>query len=122
MVGGADLSVRVEGRDGFVRDGRSSLSGNSRDPADLVRQTIGDHHQYPDGVMLYLGTMFAPTQDRDVPGEGFTHKAGDVVSISSPEFVRLQNTVRLSSDCPKWTFGTCALMLNLPTRNLNSLH
>ena len=114
----AELTLRVEGQDGFGLDGRSSMSEISRDPADLVRQTIGDHHQYPDGVVLYLGTMFAPTRDRDVPGEGFTHKVGDVVSISSPELGSLQNTVRLSTDCPKWTFGAGALMRNLADRNL----
>ena len=73
----AELTLRVEGPDGFVLDGRSSMSQISRDPADLVAQTIGRHHQYPDGFMLFLGTLFAPTEDRDAPGEGFTHKIGD---------------------------------------------
>ena len=94
------------------------MSQISRDPADLVRQTIGRHHQYPDGLMLFLGTLFAPTQDRDTPGGGFTHKMGDVVSISNPELGRLENTVRLSTECPPWVFGTNALMKNLAARDL----
>lgn len=90
----------------------------SRDPADLVAQTIGAHHQYPDGFMLFCGTMFAPVQDRDAPGQGFTHHVEDVVNISEPALGRLSNTVRLSSDCPEWIFGTSALMRNLAARNL----
>jgi fumarylacetoacetate (FAA) hydrolase family protein len=90
----------------------------SRDPEDLVRQTLGRHHQYPDGFVLFLGTLFAPTEDRDVPGEGFTHKIGDRVSIAAPGLGRLENTVRLSTECPEWTFGIAALMRNLSQRNL----
>ena len=85
---------------------------------DLVRQTLGRHHQYPDGFMLFLGTLFAPTQDRDVPGKGFTHKMGDVVTISSPGLGQLQNTVRLSTECPEWIFGARALMRNRAARKL----
>jgi fumarylacetoacetate (FAA) hydrolase family protein len=90
----------------------------SRDPEDLVRQTCGRHHQYPDGFMLFLGTLFAPTQDRDHPGEGFTHKLGDVVVISSPMLGQLTNTVKLSTYCTEWTFGVSHLMRNLAQRNL----
>lgn len=114
----AELSLRVSGKDGFTLDGHSSMSEISRDPEDLVHQTIGRHHQYPDGLMLYLGTLFAPTQDRDEPGEGFTHKLGDVVSISSPGLGRLENIVRLSTECAPWTFGITALMRNLAARQL----
>jgi fumarylacetoacetate (FAA) hydrolase family protein len=114
----AELNLTVTGVDGFVLEGKSSMKEISRDPADLVRQTLGRHHQYPDGLVLFLGTLFAPTQDRDVPGEGFTHKLGDVVTISSPGFGSLQNTVRLSTECPEWTFGTSALMRNLAARGL----
>jgi fumarylacetoacetate (FAA) hydrolase family protein len=114
----AELTLTVEGRDGFVLNGHSSMSQISRDPADLVRQTVGRHHQYPDGFMLYLGTLFAPTEDRDVKGEGFTHKIGDVVTIASPGLGRLRNTVRLSTECTPWTFGVSALMKNLAARNL----
>ena len=117
-VRGAELTMRVEGPDGYVLDGHSSMSEISRDPEDLVRQTLGPHHQYPDGLMLYLGTLFAPTQDRDAPGEGFTHKIGDVVSISAPGLGTLTNTVRLAPDCPPWTFGASALMRNLANRGL----
>ena len=79
---------------------------------------MGRHHQYPDGMMLFLGTLFAPTDDRDVPGEGFTHKLGDVVRIHAPALGTLANTVRLSTEAPEWTFGTSALMRNLARRNL----
>jgi fumarylacetoacetate (FAA) hydrolase family protein len=113
-----DLALRVEGEDGFVLDGHSSMAEISRDPADLVAQTRGRHHQYPDGFMLYLGTMFAPVQDRDAPGQGFTHHTGDMVRISVPELGALVNTVRLSTEAPEWTFGTGALMRNLAGRGL----
>ncbi|ARC38502.2 fumarylacetoacetate hydrolase [Paracoccus yeei] len=114
----AELTLRVEGKDGFVLDGASSMSQISRDPADLVAQMLGRHHQYPDGAMLFLGTLFAPTQDRDAPGQGFTHHPGDVVTISEPRLGALQNTVRLSTECPEWRFGTGALMRNLAARDL----
>ena len=117
-VRNAELNLRVSGEDGFELTGYSSMKEISRDPEDIVRQTIGRHHQYPDGFMLFLGTLFAPTEDRDVPGEGFTHKLGDVVSISSKGLGQLCNTVRLSTECPEWTFGISALMRNLSTRNL----
>jgi fumarylacetoacetate (FAA) hydrolase family protein len=114
----AELDLTVDGPDGFVLKGKSSMKEISRDPEDLVRQTLGRHHQYPDGFMLFLGTLFAPTQDRDVPGEGFTHKMGDVVTIASPGLGELRNTVRLSTECPEWIFGTRALMRNLAARKL----
>ncbi|AUH64950.1 fumarylacetoacetate hydrolase family protein [Paracoccus zhejiangensis] len=114
----AELTLRVEGADGFVLDGRSSMRRISRDPADLVSQTLGRHHQYPDGMMLYLGTLFAPTQDRDAPGQGFTHHPGDLVTISEPGLGALVNRVALSTDCPEWRFGTAALMRNLAARGL----
>ncbi|MFN3937533.1 MAG: fumarylacetoacetate hydrolase family protein [Gemmobacter sp.] len=113
-----ELSLRVEGADGFVLDGRSSMAEISRDPADLVAQTIGRHHQYPDGLMLYLGTMFAPVQDRDGPGQGFTHHPGDRVRIFTPPLGALVNTVRLATEAPEWTFGAAALMRNLAGRGL----
>jgi fumarylacetoacetate (FAA) hydrolase family protein len=94
------------------------MSQISRDPEDLVRQTIGKNHQYPDGAALYLGTMFAPTEDRDAPGQGFTHRIGDVVSIESPELGRLTNVMVRSPDAEPWTFGTAALMRNLSKRGL----
>ena len=117
-VRSAELDLTVEGLEGFVLTGHSSMKEISRDPEDLVRQTIGRHHQYPDGLMLFLGTLFAPTQDRDIPGEGFTHKIGDVVAISSVGLGKLQNTVRLSTECREWTFGISHLMRNLAQRNL----
>jgi len=114
----AELTLKVEGTDGYVLDGASSMAQISRDPADIVRQTIGRHHQYPDGFMLFLGTLFAPTEDRDAPGQGFTHHPGDRVTISEPALGALVNIVRLSTDCPEWTFGTAALMRNLAGRGL----
>lgn len=113
-----DLSLTVTGTDGFTLQGRSSMAEISRDPADLVRQTLGRHHQYPDGLMLYCGTMFSPVQDRDGPGQGFTHHLGDVVSIATPALGTLTNTVRLSTEAPEWHFGTAALMRNLAGRGL----
>lgn len=114
----AELELTVEGTDSFVLKGQSSMKEISRDPLDLVRQTIGGHHQYPDGFMLYLGTLFAPVEDRDVEGEGFTHKTGDIVSISTPALGTLMNTVRLATECPPWSFGAAALMKNLARRGL----
>ena len=114
----AELDMTIEGEDGFVLKGHSSMREISRDPLDLVAATIGHHHQYPDGFVLYLGTMFAPVEDRDAPGEGFTHKLGDRVSISTPTLGTLTNTVRLSTECPPWTFGTADLMRNLAKRGL----
>lgn len=114
----AELTLKVTGEDGFVLNGHSSMTKISRHPADLAAQTCGRHHQYPDGFFLFLGTLFAPIQDRDNPGQGFTHKVGDVVSISEPHLGELRNTVRLSTECPEWTFGTAALMRNLAGRGL----
>lgn len=117
-VRSAELTLTVTGEDGFVLNGHSSMKEISRDPADLVSQTIGRHHQYPDGFMLFLGTLFAPTQDRDAPGEGFTHKVGDVVTIEAPGLGALTNTVRLSTECAEWVFGVSHLMRNLAQRKL----
>jgi fumarylacetoacetate (FAA) hydrolase family protein len=114
----AELTLTVEGRDGFRLEGRSSMREISRDPEDLVAQTIGRHHQYPDGFMLFLGTMFAPVQDRDAPGQGFTHHGGDLVTIAAPGLGNLVNTVGLATEAPEWTFGTAALMRNLARRGL----
>ncbi|WP_256117869.1 fumarylacetoacetate hydrolase family protein [Shinella lacus] len=114
----ADLDLLIEGEDGFVLKGRSTMREISRDPLDLVSQTTGKHHQYPDGFMLFMGTLFAPVEDRDVPGQGFTHKTGDRVTISNAELGALTNTVRLSTECPPWTFGITALMRNLSSRGL----
>ena len=117
-VRGMELSLNVTGADGFSLQGASSMRQISRDPADLVAQTRGRHHQYPDGFVLYCGTMFSPVQDRDGPGQGFTHHLGDVVTISSPELGALTNTVRLATEAPEWRFGTGALMRNLAARGL----
>jgi fumarylacetoacetate (FAA) hydrolase family protein len=89
----------------------------SRDPEDLVVQAMSEHH-YPDGFVLFLGTLFAPTKDRDEPGRGFTHKMGDVVSISNPKLGSLVNRVTTSRDAPAWTLGISGLMNNLARRGL----
>lgn len=112
------VDLTVEGADGFRLTGSSSMSEIARDPADLVAQLIGATHQYPDGAVLYLGTMFAPTEDRGVPGMGFTHKPGDVVSISATELGTLTNVMTTSDRAPAWTFGTADLMRNLSKRGL----
>ena len=112
------VQLEVQGQDGFVLRGDSSMAQISRDPLDLVQQTIGKHHQYPDGFMLFLGTMFAPTQDRDHPGGGFTHKPGDVVRISSAKLGTLENTVNFSDRIAPWDFGLRHLFANLVARGL----
>lgn len=117
-VRNAELTLVVEGEDGFVLRGTSSMKEISRDPLDLVAQTIGRHHQYPDGLVLFMGTLFAPTEDRGEPGQGFTHKIGDVVSISNNQLGTLRNRVRLSTECQPWTFGASHLMRNLARRGL----
>ena len=117
-VRSAELAMTVKGNDGFVLKGQSLMSEISRDPADIVAQTLNENHQYPDGFMLYLGTLFAPTEDREMPGEGFTHKVGDRVEISATGLGSLTNDVRKCGDCVPWTFGPSALMRNLAARNL----
>lgn len=114
----SEIALRVEGEDGFVLDGHSSMNQISRKPESLVAATIGEHHQYPDGLVLYLGTMFAPVKDRDGAGKGFTHKLGDVVSISTPELGTLTNRVNLSTKCPPWTYGASHLLRDLARADL----
>jgi fumarylacetoacetate (FAA) hydrolase family protein len=113
-----DLSMRVSGVDGFVMDGSSQLSMISRDPLELASQTIGANHQYPDGFMLFLGTMFAPTQDRHGPGQGFTHVVGDIVTVSTARLGTLANRVNTSDQIAPWTYGLRALMRDLARRGL----
>ncbi|MGE0753358.1 MAG: fumarylacetoacetate hydrolase family protein [Variibacter sp.] len=114
----ADVRLTVEGTDGFRLEGSSHVAKISRDPADLVGQMLGRHHQYPDGAVLFLGTMFAPIKDRDAPGQGFTHHEGDIVTIASEKLGALVNVVTTSDKAPPWTFGTGALMRNLAKRGL----
>jgi fumarylacetoacetate (FAA) hydrolase family protein len=117
-VRGMTVSLTVEGADGYRLEGTSTISKISRDPADLVGQMIGPHHSYPDGAVLFLGTLFAPIEDRDAPGKGFTHKIDDVVTIAAPELGRLVNRMRLTSDCAPWTYGTSHLMRHLAKRGV----
>jgi fumarylacetoacetate (FAA) hydrolase family protein len=117
-VRGCELTMRVEGPEGFVMHGASALSKISRDPLDLVGQAVGANHQYPDGFMLFLGTMFAPTQDRHGPGQGFTHVVGDIVTVATPRLGTLANRVNTSDRVPPWTYGTRALMRDLARRRL----
>jgi fumarylacetoacetate (FAA) hydrolase family protein len=114
----ADLAMRVEGRDGFTMHGASSLSMISRDPLDIVTHAINPNHHYPDGFMLFLGTMFAPTQDRHGPGAGFTHDVGDTVRIGTPRLGNLVNRVEHCERTAPWVFGIGALMANLAQRGL----
>ncbi|HSP25195.1 MAG TPA: fumarylacetoacetate hydrolase family protein, partial [Saliniramus sp.] len=113
-----DVMLTVEGEDGFRLEGLSSIAEISRDPADLVAQMINPHHQYPDGAALFLGTMFAPVVDRGAAGQGFTHKTGDIVTISAPRLGKLVNRIRPTDECEPWTYGTAALMRNLAERGL----
>jgi fumarylacetoacetate (FAA) hydrolase family protein len=116
-VRSAVVELEISGTDGFRLTGQSLMSEISRDPEELVRQAMSEHH-YPDGFVLFLGTLFAPTEDRDEPGRGFTHKVGDEVRISSPKLGTLANRVSTSRDAPAWNFGTRALMRNLTERGL----
>ena len=113
-----DLAMRVDGPEGFELTGASSMAMISRDPLDLVSQAIGSNHQYPDGLMLFLGTMFAPTKDRLGPGKGFTHVVGDIVTVATPTLGALVNRVNHTDRIAPWTFGAGALMRNLARRRL----
>nr|WP_311268232.1 fumarylacetoacetate hydrolase family protein [Sphingobium sp. WCS2017Hpa-17] len=116
-VRNAELELTIDGPEGYRLEGHSSMNQISRDPLELVRQTLSEH-QYPDGFTLFLGTLFAPVQDRDEPGRGFTHKVGDVVAISTPRLGKLVNTVVRSKDAAPWSFGLTALFTNLAARGL----
>ena len=111
-----EIGLEVWGADGFRFVGHGAMSSISRDPLDLVKHAMGSHHQYPDGMMMFLGTMLSPTQDRDAPGQGFTHHVGDVVSVSVPQLGRLVNRVDRSDRIAPWTFGIRALMQSLAGR------
>ncbi|TKC92259.1 fumarylacetoacetate hydrolase [Trinickia terrae] len=113
------VSLRIDGADDdFVLDDVSHMRQISRDPSELIVQTFGSHHQYPDGFMLFLGTMFSPGKDRDAPERGFTHHLGDIVTVSTPSLGALVNTVRLSTEIAPWTFGVRALYSSLAARGL----
>ena len=113
-----DISLVIEGEDGFRLEGGSSMRRISRDPADLAAQLVGPNHDYPDGAALFLGTMYAPVADRDAPGKGFTHKPDDVVAVSADKLGRLVNRMRHAHECPRWDFGFARLMRNLARRGL----
>ncbi len=113
----AEVDLLIEGTDGYRLEGHSSMNQISRDPLDLVRQTLSEHH-YPDGFCLFLGTLFAPVQDRDDPGRGFTHKVGDVVTIATPRLGKLVNTVVTCPQAAPWTVGIGAFFANLAQRGL----
>jgi len=114
----ADIKLDLVGLDGFTMSGSSSMRLISRDPLELVQQVIGPEHQYPDGFALFVGTMFAPVKDRNIPGAGFTHAEGDVVRISSERLGTLENSVTSCAMAAPWTFGISALMKNLASRGL----
>jgi fumarylacetoacetate (FAA) hydrolase family protein len=113
-----DLALHMKGPDGFAFTGRSSMAEISRDPLEIVEHTIGPNHQYPDGLLLFLGTMFAPTLDRFAPGEGFTHVVGDIVTVTTPKLGALVNRVNHTDTVAPWSFGLGALMQNLAARGL----
>jgi fumarylacetoacetate (FAA) hydrolase family protein len=114
----SEISLLVEGEDGFTMTGVSPMQAISRTPENLVSQLLNRDHQYPDGAVFFLGTMFAPVKDRHGPGLGFTHAKGDRVEISTPKLGKLVNWVTSTSECPEWTFGVTALMRNLAKRGL----
>jgi fumarylacetoacetate (FAA) hydrolase family protein len=112
------IDLVVDGPDGFRMEGFSSIAQISRDPEDLVAAMMGAHHQYPDGAVLFLGTLFAPVEDRGAPGKGFTHEIGDVVTISAAQLGALVNRMKWSTECEPWTFGAGQLMRNLARRGV----
>ncbi|HXV09139.1 MAG TPA: fumarylacetoacetate hydrolase family protein, partial [Burkholderiales bacterium] len=112
------IEVQVSGNDGFEVKGGYSLTQISRDPLDLAAQAVNRNHQYPDGLVLFLGTAFAPTQDRGEAGRGFTHRLGDVVTIRSPSLGTLSNRIGYCDRIAPWTFGLSDLMRNLAARGL----
>jgi len=114
----AEIALDVKGDDGFTLNGHSAMRQISRDIAEIAAQTLGPNHQYPDGAALFTGTAFAPTEDRERPGEGFTHKPGDLVTISSPRLGALVNRVTTSDRAAPWIFGAAALMRNLAARGV----
>jgi fumarylacetoacetate (FAA) hydrolase family protein len=116
-VRSATIDLVIEGTDNYRLEGTNKMSQISRDPTELVRQTMSEH-QYPDGFVLFCGTLFAPIQDRDHPGRGFTHKIGDTVAISTPKLGKLVNRVTTSKDAAPWEFGIRDLMRNLASRGL----
>ena len=116
-VRGAVIELEIAGADNYRLEGRSTMADISRDPVDLCQGALSEH-QYPDGFALFLGTLFAPTQDRDTPGRGFTHKVGDVVRVSTPKLGVLENKVMTSKEAPPWAFGVGDLMRNLAQRGL----
>ena len=116
-VRNAVVELEIVGTDNYRLEGKSTMAEISRDPLELVKQTISEH-QYPDGFVLYCGTLFAPTQDRDTPGFGFTHKEGDVVRVSTPRLGVLENRVTTCKEAPPWNFGIADLMKNLLKRGL----
>ena len=113
-----DIILRVTGTDGFVMDGASSMRNISRDPEELISHAYGAHHRYPDGFVLFTGTLFAPTQDRHAAGQGFTHVLGDEVRISTPQLGCLVNVVDHAETAPPWEFGIWDLVRNLHQRSL----
>jgi fumarylacetoacetate (FAA) hydrolase family protein len=118
VIRGLDVLLAVEGTDGFKLAGKSSMKEIARDPADLVAELFGRTHQYPDGAVLYLGTMFAPTEDRGAKGQGFTHKTGDIVTIKAGPLGALVNLMGHADKVRPWEFGTASLMRNLAKRGL----
>ena len=117
-VRSCDVELEIKGTDSFILNGLSSMSQISRDPEDLIQQTLNENHQYPDGFVLFLGTLFAPTKDREKSGAGFTHKIGDVVRIHTPKLGTLYNTVTTSDKANPWNFGINSLIRNLKQREL----
>lgn len=116
----AEITLDIEGTDGFTLSERGAVGSISRDPAELVGQLVNPHHQYPDGAAFFLGTPFSPSKDRDAAGMGFTHHIGDTVRIASPRLGALANVVDRTDACPPWRFGLGALMANLARRGLLS--
>ena len=114
----SEIAVKIKGLDGFKHKEIYSMKEISRDPEDLVNQCSSRSHNYPDGLMLFLGTMFTPVMDREQPGKGFTHKIGDIVTVHTKEIGSLNNRINYSHLCEPWNFGSSALLKNLVSRGL----
>jgi len=100
-----EVNLSIVGEDGFCSTGENRMSEISRSVDSIIKQVCNGSHQYPDGIAIMLGTMFAPTEDRGEEGMGFTHKVGDRVEISSPKLGKLVNWVNYCHEIPEWSYG-----------------
>ncbi|HMO27359.1 MAG TPA: fumarylacetoacetate hydrolase family protein [Tepidisphaeraceae bacterium] len=113
-----EVRLSVQGLDGFTVTGANRMSEISRSPEEIAQSVVCAHHQYPDATMIYLGTMFAPTEDRSAAGGGFTHHLHDRVEISVPQLGTLVNWVNHTDRIPPWEYGASELVECLVARRM----